>query len=59
MRRQSTATTSLISLAAASSIGLSITQWLRGRQQQAIFIGLWVPSILALGDFVQSHRRPT
>lgn len=59
MRRRSTTTASLISLAAASSIGLSITQWLRGRQQQAIFVGLWVPSILALGDFVLSQRRPT
>jgi hypothetical protein len=49
----------LVSLAAASSIGLSMTQWLRGRRQQAIFVGLWVPSILALGDFVLSHRRST
>ena len=59
MRREETATASAISLAAAGSIGVSIVQWLRGRREQAIFVGLWVPSILALGDFVLSRRRPT
>jgi hypothetical protein len=43
---------SLILLAALVSFLLSVSLWFSGHEQQGIFVGLWVPSILALGAFV-------
>ena len=40
---------SLILLAAFVSFVLSIVLWFSGHHDQGIFVGLWVPSILALG----------
>ncbi len=39
----------LILLAATLSFGLSVGLYFFGDQQDGIFVGLWVPSILALG----------
>jgi hypothetical protein len=39
----------LILLAAALSFGLSVGLYFFGDQSDGIFVGLWVPSILALG----------
>ena len=39
----------LILLAATLSFGLSVGLYFLGDQQDGIFVGLWVPSILALG----------
>jgi hypothetical protein len=39
----------LILLAATLSFGLSVGLYFFGEQQDGIFVGLWVPSILALG----------
>jgi hypothetical protein len=39
-------------LAAFASFLLSVVLWFTGNEQQAIFVGLWVPSILALGAAV-------
>jgi hypothetical protein len=39
----------LILLAAILSFGLSVGLYFFGDQQDGIFVGLWVPSILALG----------
>jgi hypothetical protein len=50
---------SLISLAAFLSFVLSVTLWFTDSRQEALFTGLWVPSILALGAFyaaVQGSR---
>lgn len=49
----------LIFLAAAVSFVLSVSLWFSGHEQQGIFVGLWVPSILALGAIVlpRSDRR--
>lgn len=43
--------------AAAISFGLSISLWFSGNESQGIFVGLWVPSILALGAFLLAGRR--
>ena len=42
----------LFFLAAAVSFVLSISLWFGGNELQGIFVGLWVPSILALGAIV-------
>jgi hypothetical protein len=39
----------LILLAAAVSFVLSVVLWFTGNELEGIFVGLWVPSILALG----------
>ena len=42
----------LILFAAFASFVLSVTLWFSGDRQEGIFVGLWVPSILALGSLV-------
>jgi hypothetical protein len=46
-----------ILLAAGMSFLLSTYLWFSGSKEQGIFVGLWVPSILAFGAFVFSGRR--
>jgi hypothetical protein len=38
-----------ILVAALASFALSVTLWFTGSHDQGIFVGLWVPSILAFG----------
>jgi hypothetical protein len=47
----------LFGAAALASFALSVTLWFTGSEQQGIFVGLWVPSILALGAFATSATR--
>jgi hypothetical protein len=42
----------LVLLAAAVSFVLSVVLWFSGNELEGIFVGLWVPSILALGALV-------
>ena len=42
----------LILLAAAVSFVLSVSLWFSGHHLQGVFVGLWVPSILALGAMI-------
>ena len=42
----------LILLGALVSFVLSVSLWFSGNEQQGIFVGLWVPSILSLGGIV-------
>jgi len=42
----------LFLLAALLSFGLSVGLYFTGSENEGIFVGLWVPSILALGAFV-------
>ena len=41
----------LFLVAAAASFSLSITLWFTDNTDEAVFVGLWVPSILAAGSF--------
>jgi hypothetical protein len=41
----------LFLLAAAASFLLSIGLWFSGNRDEGVFVGLWVPSILAAGAF--------
>ena len=42
----------LLLVAAVVSFALSVSLWFSGKEQDGIFVGLWVPSILALGAVV-------
>jgi hypothetical protein len=42
----------LLLLAALVSFVLSVSLWFSAHELQGIFVGLWVPSILALGSIV-------
>lgn len=44
----------LILLAAFLSFLLSVGLWFTDNREEALFVGLWVPSILALGGFYVS-----
>ncbi|MHC4080237.1 MAG: hypothetical protein ACYS15_09365 [Planctomycetota bacterium] len=48
----------LLFLAAAGiSFLLSVGLWFRGQKEQGQFVGLWVPTILALGAMMLSGRE--
>ena len=47
----------LILLGAFVSFLLSVSLWFAGHHDQGIFVGLWVPSILALGGLTASVPR--
>lgn len=47
----------LILLAAAISFVLSVSLWFASNKLQGIFVGLWVPSILALGAMILPSGR--
>jgi hypothetical protein len=46
----------LVLAAAGLSFLLSITLWFSNYRQEALFVGLWVPSILSLGTLVYAGR---
>jgi hypothetical protein len=46
----------LLFLAALVSFVLSVSLWFGGNEQEGIFVGLWVPSVLALGAIVAPRR---
>ena len=43
--------------AAGASFVLSVSLWFSGDKERGQFVGLWVPSILALGTLVMSEGR--
>jgi hypothetical protein len=47
----------LFLVAAAASFLLSIGLWFGGSREEGVFVGLWVPSILAAGAFWMSAVR--
>jgi hypothetical protein len=47
----------LILLGAFLSFVLSVSLWFTGHHEQGIFVGLWVPSILALGGLTAGGSR--
>jgi hypothetical protein len=48
----------LILLAAVISFLLSVSLWFMGHENQGLFVGLWVPSILSFGSLMLAGRRP-
>ncbi len=48
-----------ILVAAGMSFLLSTFLWFTGSKEQGIFVGIWVPSILAFGAFVLAWRGRT
>lgn len=42
--------------AALLSFGLSVVLYFSGEHTDGVFVGLWVPSILALGAFLAPRR---
>ncbi len=47
----------LILLAAVISFLLSVSLWFMGHENQGLFVGLWVPSILSFGSLMLAGRR--
>ena len=56
-RRTETTGRALVLLGAFVSFVLSVTLWFTGNHDQAIFVGLWVPSILALANLAPGSSR--
>ena len=48
---------SLFLAAAGISFVLSVSLWFAGHKEQGQFVGLWVPTILALGAMMLSGRE--
>jgi hypothetical protein len=57
-RRGTRAARVLFLAAALLSFGLSVVLYFTGEHTDGIFVGLWVPSILALGAFLVPRRVP-
>ena len=51
MNMQKVSKTSIL-IAAGLSFVLSVYLWFSGSRDQAIFVGLWVPSILSFGGLM-------
>ena len=49
----------LFLVAACASFLLSIGLWFGGSREEGVFVGLWVPTILAAGAFWMSAVRPS
>ena len=47
----------LFLIAAGMSFLLSVGLWFGGDRERGLFVGLWVPSILALGALVMAGRK--
>ena len=47
----------LFLIAAAASFLLSIALWFTDNRDEGVFVGLWVPSILAAGGFWMAAVR--
>jgi hypothetical protein len=47
----------LFLIAALASFLLSIALWFSDNRQEGVFVGLWVPSILAAGGFWMTAVR--
>lgn len=43
--------------AAFVSFLLSVSLWFTGHRDEGVFVGLWVPSILALGALMYAGRK--
>ncbi len=57
MLKNFTTTDKLLLLSAILSLVFSETLWFKGEKEAAIFIGLWVPSILGFGIYLKLINR--
>ncbi len=57
MRTSLSASKALFFLAAGLSFALSIWLWFSGDRERGLFVGLWVPSILAAGNLLLTGGR--
>jgi hypothetical protein len=57
LRHTETAGRALILLGAFVSFVLSVSLWFTGHHDEGLFVGLWVPSILALAGVVGGRPR--
>jgi hypothetical protein len=46
----------LIGAAAFLSFLLSVYLWFNGQKDDGVFVGLWVPSILSMGNLILAGR---
>lgn len=53
MFKKFTSTDKLLLLSAILSLIFAETSWFKGEKEAAIFIGLWVPSILGFGIYLK------
>lgn len=44
-------------LAAGASFLLSVYLWFTGQRDEGLFVGIWVPSILAFGNLILTGRE--
>jgi hypothetical protein len=56
--RRNRAARGLFLTATLLAFGLSVGLFFSGNESEGIFVGLWVPSILALGAFLAPRRAP-
>jgi hypothetical protein len=47
----------LLLVAALLSLVFSEIMWFTGNKEQALFVGLWVPSILCFGIFLKLTKK--
>ena len=47
----------LILTSAFISFLLSIYLWFSGQQDEGLYVGLWVPSILAAGAYIKQNNK--
>lgn len=47
----------LLLAAAFVSFLFSVYLWFQGQREEGLYVGIWVPSILAFGGFVRSAMR--
>jgi hypothetical protein len=47
----------LVLVAAFVSFLLSVYLWFGGQTQEGLFVGIWVPSILSFGNFINSTPK--
>ena len=49
----------LILVAAFLSFLLSVYLWFNGQKDEGLFVGIWVPSILAFGAYIRVISKDT
>jgi len=48
----------MILAAAFLSFLFSVYLWFNGQQQEGLYLGIWVPSILAAGAYIKQISKP-